>query len=346
MEAFLKLKGPWGKKWKKRKKKLQPANGGKRSIPDGGEYVPYSNPPPPNSDPSPDEILKGGEEPSANNSEENKTEESPTTVEPTSADDKKLFKDIPPKALELLVIQLQPLCPFGKDYRLLADKMGYSNEYIKYLESSPKPVNELLMTYAEEGRTIEELLSFLKQIDRPDVVEDLEQFIEKTPPRRVLEERFQRPKVEERKTIRASYDAFICFDERDRAFVDELVKIMESEPYKRHVCETRRDLLPGGSRYEGSATAIEKNCRNVVLVWSRHYDDSDMARYESNVAMSMATGTNKKFEIIPVLIDDGYRENIPRSMSHFYYLDYNRLEKELFWNKLAMSLGWKSPDQY
>ena len=80
MEAFLKLKGPWGKKWKKRKKKLQPANGGKRSIPDGGEYVPYSNPPPPNSDPSPDEILKGGEEPSANNSEENKTEECPTTV--------------------------------------------------------------------------------------------------------------------------------------------------------------------------------------------------------------------------------------------------------------------------
>ena len=58
------------------------------------------------------------------------------------------------------------------------------------------------------------------------------------------------------------------------------------------------------------------------------------------------TGTKKKLDIIPVLIDDGYRDNIPRSMSHFYYLDYKRLEKELFWNKLAISLGWKPPNQY
>ena len=58
------------------------------------------------------------------------------------------------------------------------------------------------------------------------------------------------------------------------------------------------------------------------------------------------TGTKKKLDIIPVLIDDGYRDNIPRSMSHFYYLDYKRLEKELFWNKLAISLGWKPPNHY
>lgn len=263
------------------------------------------------------------------------------------ADDEKLLKDMPIEGHEALAIHLQPLCPLGKDYRLLAAKMGYDYKYINYLQSFPKPVKELLEKYArEEERTIEELLSLLKQIGRPDVVEDLQPYIEKTPLRRTLEERFQRPKVEERKTVRDSYDAFICFAERDRAFVDKLVKIMESEPYKRHVCETRRDLLPGGSRFEGSATAIEKNCRNVVLVWSRHYENSDMARYEANIAMSMATGTNKKLEIIPVLIDDGYRDNIPRSMSHFYYLDYNRLEKELFWKKLAMSLGWTSPDQH
>ena len=90
--------------------------------------------------------------------------------------------------------------------------------------------------------------------------------------------------------VRDSYDAFICYDEGDRAFVDKLVKRMESEPYNRHVCDTRRDLLPGGSRFEGIATAIEKNCRNVVLVWSRNYHDSEKARFESDVAMSMSTG--------------------------------------------------------
>ena len=66
----------------------------------------------------------------------------------------------------------------GKDYRLLADKMGYKYEYIKYLESLPQPVKELFIKFArEERRTIKELLSLLKQIDRPDVVEDLQPYI-------------------------------------------------------------------------------------------------------------------------------------------------------------------------
>ena len=77
-----------------------------------------------------------------------------------------------------LAILLRPTHMLGKDYRLLADKMGYKYEYIKYLESLPQPVKELFIKFArEERRTIKELLSLLKQIDRPDVVEDLQPYI-------------------------------------------------------------------------------------------------------------------------------------------------------------------------
>lgn len=362
MEAFRKWnffgKGSRLKAKLKRKKTRQ--HGGCKQ--ESSENELSSNPPPPSSECSQEGTLNGKEKSKTNNSGESgivdsceqkdvgtsdSDEVSPTTVDLSSTDDEKLLKDMPSEVYEKLTILLQPTHILGKDYRLLADKMGYKYEYIKYLESLPQPVKELFIKFArEERRTIKELLSLLKQIDRPDVVEDLQPYIERTPPRRVIEERFQKSKIDEQKTIRDSYDAFICYDEGDRAFVDKLVKRMESEPYNRHVCDTRRDLLPGGSRFEGIATAIEKNCRNVVLVWSRNYHDSEKARFESDVAMSMSTGTKKKLDIIPVLIDDGYRDNIPRSMSHFYYLDYKRLEKELFWNKLAISLGWKPPNHY
>lgn len=96
----------------------------------------------------------------------------------SSTDDEKLLKDMPSEVYEKLTILLQPTHILGKDYRLLADKMGYKYEYIKYLESLPQPVKELFIKFArEERRTIKELLSLLKQIDRPDVVEDLQPYI-------------------------------------------------------------------------------------------------------------------------------------------------------------------------
>ena len=89
---------------------------------------------------------------------------------------------------------------------------------------------------------------------------------------------------------RESYDAFVCCAEQDMPFVDKLVKMMESAPYNLHLCLTERDFLPGGSRFDTTAVAIEKTCRKFVLVLSRHYDYSEIPRYESHVAMGVSTG--------------------------------------------------------
>ena len=55
--------------------------------------------------------------------------------------------------------------------------MGYTNEDIKLLESSHEPVKELMIKYDTGRRTIAELVSLLQQIDRPDVVQDLQPYI-------------------------------------------------------------------------------------------------------------------------------------------------------------------------
>ena len=75
-----------------------------------------------------------------------------------------------------LVILLQPLCTLGNDYRMLAAEMGKRNKYILYLGSLNEPVKTLIMEYEREGRTIDELISLLEKINRPDVVEELEKY--------------------------------------------------------------------------------------------------------------------------------------------------------------------------
>lgn len=78
---------------------------------------------------------------------------------------------------QMLIVFLQPIHPLGNDYRLLADKMGYTNDYIKYLTSTNEPVKELITKYEKGDRKIVELESLLKDIERYDVIEELQKYI-------------------------------------------------------------------------------------------------------------------------------------------------------------------------
>jgi len=65
---------------------------------------------------------------------------------------------------------------------------------------------------------------------------------------------------------------------------------MESQPYQLHLCLSERDFLPGGCIYDTTAKAIETRCSKFVVILSKHFDDSDGAHYESQIAMSLAPG--------------------------------------------------------
>ena len=55
--------------------------------------------------------------------------------------------------------------------------MGYSNQYIQWLESTDNPVVNLLRTFRENDRKISELTSLLKEMERNDVLEELQPYI-------------------------------------------------------------------------------------------------------------------------------------------------------------------------
>ena len=91
--------------------------------------------------------------------------------------DEKLLKDLPSEGYQKLVELLQPLSPTGRDYRSLADKMGYSNQYIQWLGSTNNPVMNLLGKFRENDRKISEMTSLLREMERYDVLEELQPHI-------------------------------------------------------------------------------------------------------------------------------------------------------------------------
>lgn len=95
----------------------------------------------------------------------------------TSANCEKRLKDMSTEGHQKLSVLLEPLDPLGKDYRLLADKMGYTNDYIKYLGSKNEPVKTLITKYEKGDRKIAELVSLLNDMERYDVVEELQKYI-------------------------------------------------------------------------------------------------------------------------------------------------------------------------
>ncbi|CAH3023718.1 unnamed protein product [Porites evermanni] len=103
------------------------------------------------------------------------------SVGETAAGDEKLLKDLPSEGYQKLLEHLQRLSATGRDYRSLADRMGYSNQFIQWLGSTDNPVMNLLRKFRENDRKISELTSLLKEMERYDVLEDLQPYIDATP---------------------------------------------------------------------------------------------------------------------------------------------------------------------
>ena len=62
--------------------------------------------------------------------------------------------------------------------------MGYSNQYIQWLGSTNNPVMNLLRKFRENDRKISEMTSLLKELERCDVLEELQPYIGQWKPRK------------------------------------------------------------------------------------------------------------------------------------------------------------------
>lgn len=91
---------------------------------------------------------------------------------------KKLVRDLSHEAHFRMQVLLLPSNP-GRDWKTLADKMGFPREEILYFDCRKDPVLDLISAYESKGKTIPELLSLLEEMERFDLIGDLQKFIGK-----------------------------------------------------------------------------------------------------------------------------------------------------------------------
>ena len=98
-------------------------------------------------------------------------------VRSSSSSNEKLVLHMSLRAHERLYLYLRPDKP-GHDWKTLADFMGFTNQEIQYYACDNNPVETIITVWERRpGSTVMQLLEYLEEMERMDLIQDLKSFI-------------------------------------------------------------------------------------------------------------------------------------------------------------------------
>ncbi|XP_015255160.1 myeloid differentiation primary response protein MyD88 [Cyprinodon tularosa] len=261
-----------------------------------------------------------------------------------------------------LGLYLNPKHTVAADWTAVAETMGFSYLEIKNYESSRNPTKTVLDDWAARSSdaSVGKLLSILEEVERRDIVEDLQPMIDDDvrkylenqkrsaePPLQVPEVDSCVPRTPERSGITVDdvpggapelFDAFICYCQSDFDFVHEMIRELEQTEYKLKLCVFDRDVLPGSCVWTITSELIEKRCKRMVVVISDEYLDSDACDFQTKFALSLCPGARSK-RLIPVVYKS-MKKPFPSILRFLTVCDYTRpCTQAWFWGRLAKALS-------
>ncbi|XP_076093173.1 myeloid differentiation primary response protein MyD88-like [Mytilus galloprovincialis] len=228
---------------------------------------------------------------------------------------------------------------YSNDWYGLAERTGYMTKEMRKFEQHESPTTALLndwSTRLKMSPTVDTLLKYLVEIQRPDVVLDSEKSIRrdvehsKQPARAPLP---PKPKVPESDR----YDAFVVYGntERDIQFMKDMVNILEGEDHNIRLYVPGRDDLAGDEKYVVTAEMIANRCRRVIVVLSRGFEDSEDCDFALKLAQSLSPGAKTK-RIIPILLDN---VKIPLILNFVGTVNFtNPMQREWVWPRVAATI--------
>ncbi|KAK5604048.1 Myeloid differentiation primary response protein MyD88 [Crenichthys baileyi] len=282
-------------------------------------------------------------------------------------DSKVDLSSIPLVALNVTVrkklgLYLNPKHTVAADWTAVAETMGFSYLEIKNYETSRNPTKIVLDDWAARNSdaSVRKLLSILEEVERKDIVEDLQPLIDEDvrkylenqkkkaePPVQVPEVDSCVPRTLERSGITVddvpggtpeTFDAFICYCQSDFAFVHEMIRELEQTEYKLKLCVFDRDVLPGSCVWTITSELIERRCKRMVVVISDEYLDSDACDFQTKFALSLCPGARSK-RLIPVVYKS-MTKPFPSILRFLTICDYTRpCTQAWFWIRLAKALS-------
>ncbi|KAF7288103.1 hypothetical protein GWI33_000155 [Rhynchophorus ferrugineus] len=205
-----------------------------------------------------------------------------------------------------------------RDWQGLAELCGISGVLIPSISSDHDPTAKVLQIWAEKCKseaTVDKLLTYLEQLDREDIVddvlplivEDLKSF--KDHPENAIGVEpfnFEYDKlivtIDDLKRVSKGlgpqmYDAFVLFEDDDIAFATELIEIMEKK-YNLKFCVKERDLIAGKSEHEAIIKLITERCGRVIVILSPEFLQSNVNKFFYSLTQSIAIEQRQR-KIIP-----------------------------------------------
>ncbi|XP_061569193.1 myeloid differentiation primary response protein MyD88 [Cololabis saira] len=273
---------------------------------------------------------------------------------------------IPVVALNVTVrkklgLYLNPKHAVAADWTAVAETMGFTYLEIKNYEAFKNPTKTVLEDW--QARTADasvgKLLSILAEVERNDIVEDLQPLIDEDVRkycenlRKKSEPPVQVPEVdscvlratdtfglttEDSEGAPEKFDAFICYCISDLEFVHEMIRQLEQTEHKLKLCVFDRDVLPGSCVWTITSELIEKRCKRMVVVISDEYLDSEACDFQTKFALSLSPGAQRKF-LIPVVYKP-MKKPFPTILRFLTICDYTRpCIQAWFWVRLAKALS-------
>ncbi|XP_035673173.1 toll-like receptor 2 [Branchiostoma floridae] len=142
------------------------------------------------------------------------------------------------------------------------------------------------------------------------------------------------------------YDVFISYSSHDMAWVHQsLVPHLDSLNVQS--CIADRDFMPGTPIFDNIIDSIEQS-RQVVIVLSRNFLDSDWCKIELQITEQKYFSSGEKY-VIPILLEQIPTQMMPKGLRYLLatktYLEWKegRKQENLFWRRLGAAVKSSLP---
>uniref|UniRef100_T1GBC3 TIR domain-containing protein n=1 Tax=Megaselia scalaris TaxID=36166 RepID=T1GBC3_MEGSC len=135
-----------------------------------------------------------------------------------------------------------------------------------------------------------------------------------------------------------TYDAFVCFQEKDEHFVERIVEVLESGPNPYKLCIHFRDWMVGEYISAQIVKSVENSKRTIFIITS-NFLDSVWSRLEFRTAC--AASLREKIPRIIVILCQEIEELgklDPEIKAYFNSNTYLKWNDPLFWSRLQYAL--------
>lgn len=139
-----------------------------------------------------------------------------------------------------------------------------------------------------------------------------------------------------------TYDAFICYAEKDENFVKTLLRPkLEDEHPKFNLCIHQRDWCPGKGIVEQIYKSVADS-RRIIIVLSHNFLNSNLCKLEFQVARDRSL-QDKVGRIIVIMLEDiathRLNDELKEYINKYTYIPWQ--DDDWFWNKLRYVLPHK-----